>query len=243
MDKNMVLVVEDERPVRQMICYALARAGMGTLQAGCANEARAILAERGADLIILDWMLPGLSGLELARTWRREESTRDIPIIMLTAKADEEDTIRGLNTGCDDYMAKPFSPRELVARINAVLRRRAMQPAREQALTCAGLRLDPVAYRVTYLEQPVALGPTEYRLLKFFMTNPDRVYTRNQLLDSVWGYDVYVEDRTVDVHIRRLRKVLEQHGIDHLIQTVRGAGYRFSPPISSASPSPGPNPG
>ena len=239
MDKNMVLVVEDERPVRQMICYALSRAGMGTLQAGCATEAQALLAERSADLVVLDWLLPGSSGLDLARTLRREEPTKDIPIIMLTARTDEEDTIRGLNAGCDDYMSKPFSPRELVARIHAVLRRRAIQPAREQALTCAGLRLDPVAYRVTYEERPVTLGPTEYRLLKFFMTNPDRVYTRNQLLDSVWGYDVYVEDRTVDVHIRRLRKALEQHGIDHLIQTVRGAGYRLSPPSSGAEPGSG----
>lgn len=233
-EKNMVLVVEDERPVRQMICYALSRAGMAPIQAGCSAEAQDILAERGADLIVLDWMLPDLNGLELARALRRQEPTKEIPIIMLTAKTDEEDTIRGLNAGCDDYMSKPFSPRELVARIHAVLRRRVAHPAREQVLTCGGLRLDPVAYRVTHEEQPVALGPTEYRLLKFFMSNPDRVYSRNQLLDSIWGYDVYVEDRTVDVHIRRLRKALEQHGIDHLIQTVRGAGYRLSPPPSSS---------
>ena len=184
---------------------------------------------RGAlpDLILLDWMLPGMSGVELARRLRGDGRLKTIPIIMLTARSEERDKVQGLETGADDYMTKPFSPRELLARIKAVLRRRAPQMT-EDAVETGGLRLDPVSHRVFGDLKPLDLGPTEFRLLHFLMTHPERVYSRAQLLDQVWGDHVFVEERTVDVHIRRLRSVLEASGHDRLIQTVRGAGYRFS---------------
>jgi len=221
-----ILVVEDEEPIRQMIAFNLSRAGFKVDEAENCNSARLRIADTRPDLLLVDWMLPDSSGLELTRTLRREEANRDIPIIMLTARAEERDKILGLDGGVDDYITKPFSPRELLSRINAVLRRAA--PSADEPLVASRLRLDPVSHRVFVDEQEVSVGPTEYRLLKFFMENPDRVYSRPQLLDFVWGQNVYVEERTVDVHIRRLRKVMEEYQVDQYIQTVRGAGYRFS---------------
>jgi two-component system phosphate regulon response regulator PhoB len=178
-------------------------------------------------MVLVDWMLPDMSGLDLTRDLKRNKETREIPVILLTARAEEQDKVSGLDGGADDYMTKPFSPRELLARINAVLRRSEASNGAE-TINVDGLTLDAASHRVTVGEQTVSLGPTEYRLLSFFMTHPERVYTRNQLLDRVWGGNVYVEERTIDVHIRRLRKALEDFGFDRLIQTVRGSGYRFS---------------
>jgi two-component system phosphate regulon response regulator PhoB len=179
------------------------------------------------DLILLDWMLPGISGIELAKRLRSDQRTRDIPIIMLTARTDERDKILGLEAGADDYITKPFSPRELMARVRAVLRRRAPQMS-EESVKVEGLELSPATHRVNANGQNIDLGPTEFRLLHFFMTHVERVYSRSQLLDQVWGDHVFVEERTVDVHIRRLRQALEPSGLDSLVQTVRGSGYRFS---------------
>jgi two-component system phosphate regulon response regulator PhoB len=196
------------------------------LEAADAREAHALIVDKQPDLILLDWMLPGTSGVELARRLKKEEATAEIPIIMLTAKVEEDNKIQGLEVGADDYITKPFSPRELVARLKAVLRR--TTPAGvETPIEVDGLTLDPVGHRVTTETGALNIGPTEYRLLQFFMTHQERVYTRSQLLDQVWGGNVYVEERTVDVHIRRLRKALGDQ-YDHLIQTVRGTGYRFS---------------
>ncbi len=227
MSEKRILIVEDEQPIREMITFALGAAGYTTVEAADARAALALIAERVPDLILLDWMLPGASGLELARRLQQDELTRDVPVIMLTARAEEEDKIHGLESGADDYVTKPFSPRELAARIKAVLRRGSGQGS-DEAFEADGLRLEPLSHRVTAREQTVDIGPTEYRLLEFFMSHPERVYSRSQLLDRVWGSNVYVEERTVDVHIRRLRKVLEPSGHDVLIQTVRGTGYRFS---------------
>ena len=222
-----ILIVEDEPAIREMVGVALGRAGFDMYEANDASEAQVAIADHRPDLILLDWMLPGASGVELARRLRREDATREIPVIMLTARTEEEDKIRGLEVGADDYITKPFSPRELVARIKAVLRR-ATGHAADESLQAEGLRLDAASHRVTAEEQPVDLGPTEYRLLHFFMAHADRVFSRAQLLDRVWGSNVYIEERTVDVHIRRLRKALEPFGFDRFVQTVRGAGYRFS---------------
>jgi two-component system phosphate regulon response regulator PhoB len=227
MNSNRILVVEDEQPIRDMITFSLEQAGFEPVGAADAREAQAQIADARPDLILLDWMLPGISGLELARRWKREDLTTDIPVIMLTARVEEDDKVRGLETGADDYVTKPFSPRELVARIRAVLRRAAPEAGGEQLQT-EGLIMDFVGHRVSVGEQVLALGPTEFRLLRFFMSHPERVYSRSQLLDRVWGSNVYVEERTVDVHIRRLRKVLEPTGHEKLVQTVRGTGYRFS---------------
>ena len=226
MDDKTVLIVDDEQPIRQMIDYALKREGFLTLEAANASQARLALADARPDVILLDWMLPETSGLDLARELRRSDASAQIPIIMLTARTEEEDKVRGLEGGADDYVTKPFAPRELVARIRAVLRRSGK--GEEEILEAGDLRLDGGAYRVTAGEAPVDLGPTEFRMLRFFMSHPDRVYTRGQLLDRVWGANVYVEERTVDVHIRRLRKALEPSATDRYVQTVRGAGYRFS---------------
>lgn len=225
--EQRVLVVEDEPAIRDMIAFALKRASLVPMLAEDARKAQHLIAERLPDLILLDWMLPGTSGLELARRLRREDLTREIPIIMLTARGEEDDRVIGLDAGVDDYVVKPFSTRELIARIRAVLRR--TQPHGEgQTVSLGGLTLDTLSHRVFAGDRPVQLGPTEYRLLAFFMTHPERVYTRGQLLDNVWGSGVYVEERTVDVHIRRLRKCLEPFGLEAYVQTVRGAGYRFS---------------
>lgn len=221
-----ILVVDDEAPIREMIAVALEMAGYECLEAGTAQQAHALVVDRKPDLILLDWMLPGTSGIELARRLKRDELTADIPIIMLTAKGEEDNKIQGLEVGADDYITKPFSPRELVARLRAVLRRAGSVDA-EAPIEVDGLVLDPASHRVTIDGLPADMGPTEYRLLHFFMTHQERAYTRSQLLDQVWGGNVYVEERTVDVHIRRLRKALGER-YEGLVQTVRGTGYRFS---------------
>ncbi len=224
---KQVLIVEDERPIREMVSFSLRRAGFEVREAEDSRSARASLADRRPDLILIDWMLPDMSGLELTRAIKRDRDTRGLPVIMLTARAEEGDKVAGLEGGADDYMTKPFSPRELIARINAVLRRSAPNGDGE-LIAVEGLALDQASHRVLVGERTVPLGPTEYRMLEFFMTHPERVYTRDQLLDRVWGGNVYVEERTIDVHIRRLRKALEEFGYDRLVQTVRGSGYRFS---------------
>jgi two-component system phosphate regulon response regulator PhoB len=229
--QKRILIVEDEPAIRDMVAYALRKGDFEPAHAGDAREAQAAIAERVPDLILLDWMLPGTSGLELARRWRRDALTREVPIIMLTARGEENDRVGGLEAGVDDYVVKPFSARELLARIRAVMRR-SREDDEDGSVQVGALRIDGAAHRV-YAEAggqpvPVPIGPTEYRLLHFFMTHPERVYSRSQLLDHVWGGSVYVEERTVDVHIRRLRKTLEPHALDAMVQTVRGAGYRFS---------------
>jgi two-component system phosphate regulon response regulator PhoB len=227
MSANQILVVEDERPIREMIAFGLRRAGFEVREAADARTGRAEVANKLPDLLLVDWMLPDTSGLEFTRALKRDRETRELPIIMLTARAEEGDKVAGLEGGADDYITKPFSPRELLARINAVLRRTTPVEGTER-IDIEGLVLDQSSQRVSSGERTVALGPTEYRMLAFFMTHPERVYTREQLLDRVWGGNVYVEERTIDVHIRRLRKALEEFGYDRLIQTVRGSGYRFS---------------
>ena len=227
MADTRILVVEDEQPIRDLIAFGLRRSGFDVALAENCQEARAAIVDRRPDLLLLDWMLPDMSGLELARQLRRDPGTRDIPIIMLTARADEADKVAGLQGGADDYLTKPFSARELTARILAVLRR-AVPADVEGRVELGGLVIDRAAHRVLANGANIALGPTEYRLLTFLMTHPERVYSRSQLLDRVWGGNVYVDERTVDVHIRRLRKALEPGGYDGLVQTVRGAGYRLS---------------
>ncbi|HEX7129867.1 MAG TPA: phosphate regulon transcriptional regulator PhoB [Rhodanobacteraceae bacterium] len=225
--RKRILIVEDEASIRDMVAFALRRADMEPLHAADARAAQHAIAEQIPDLILLDWMLPGTSGLELARRLRREETTRDIPIIMLTARGEETDRVNGLEAGVDDYVVKPFSTRELLARIRAVLRRTQGDDG-SGTIEVGSLRVDGPAHRVYAHGEPVQIGPTEYRLLHFFVTHAERVYSRAQLLDHVWGGSVYVEERTVDVHIRRLRQTLEPYGLDGMVQTVRGAGYRFS---------------
>ncbi|WP_345830915.1 phosphate response regulator transcription factor PhoB [Erwinia sp. HDF1-3R] len=222
-----ILVVEDETPIREMLCFVLEQNDYQPIEAEDYDSAINLLIEPWPDLILLDWMLPGGSGIQLIRHLKREAMTRHIPVMMLTARGEEEDRVRGLEVGADDYITKPFSPKELIARIKAVMRR--ISPmAVEEAIEMQGLTLDPSSHRVMSDTQPVEMGPTEYKLLHFFMTHPERVYSREQLLNHVWGTNVYVEDRTVDVHIRRLRKALELTGHDRMVQTVRGTGYRFS---------------
>ncbi len=222
-----ILVVDDEPAIRAMVRFALKQAEYTCSEAGDATEAQALVTADTPDLILLDWMLPGLSGIDYARRLRRERLTQNIPIIMLTARVDEEDKIRGLNTGADDFITKPFSPRELVARVKAVLRR--MVPmAVDEVVVSEGLVLDPSTHKVLANDERLSLGPTEFRLLHFFMTHPERVYSRERVLDAVWGNNAYIDERTVDVHIRRLRKALTVSGYDRFIQTVRGVGYRFS---------------
>jgi two-component system phosphate regulon response regulator PhoB len=227
MHNRQILIVEDERPIREMVAFGLRRAGFDVAEAEDTRQARARIADRRPDLVLVDWMLPDMSGLELTRALKKDKETHDVPVIMLTARAEEQDKVSGLEGGADDYVTKPFSPRELLARINAVLRR-SPNATSDGIVTAGGLMLDAAGHRVTVGESTVPLGPTEYRLLSFFMTHPERVYSRSQLLDRVWGGNVYVEERTVDVHIRRLRKALEDFDCDKFVQTVRGAGYRFS---------------
>jgi two-component system phosphate regulon response regulator PhoB len=226
MTQRKILVVEDEDAIREMICFNLTRAGYQAAAAGNATEARAAIADQRPDLVLMDWMLPDLSGLELTRQLKRDPATNEIPVIMLTARGEEDDRVAGLDGGADDYVVKPFAPRELLARVRAVLRRH--DAADGEVVTAGTLTLDSASHQVTASGVEVSLGPTEYRLLEFFMRHPDRVYSRAQLLDRVWGGNVYIEERTVDVHIRRLRKALEPQGHDHFIRTVRGTGYRFS---------------
>jgi two-component system, OmpR family, phosphate regulon response regulator PhoB len=227
MAETRILVVEDEPSIRDLIVFGLRRAGFQVVAAEHSQAALAAMGDRRPDLMLVDWMLPDMSGLELTRQLRRDANTRDIPIILLTARAEEADKVAGLEGGADDYLTKPFSARELIARIQSVLRRSAPAGS-EERVAVDGLTLDQAGHRVLAGDRTVSLGPTEYRLLAFLMTHPDRVYSRGQLLDRVWGGNVYVEERTVDVHIRRLRKALESSGHDGLVQTVRGAGYRFS---------------
>jgi two-component system phosphate regulon response regulator PhoB len=229
-----VLVVEDEPAIQELISYNLRNAGYIALCADSAEQAAIMVSDVLPDLVLLDWMLPNMSGIDFARMLRRGSRTKPIPIIMLTARVDESDKVAGLDVGADDYITKPFSPRELIARVKAVLRRR-LPEVSDEVLEVGGLRLDPTTHRVTITDQKneiqpmeVLLGPTEFRLLHFLMAHTERVHTRTQLLDRVWGDHVFVEDRTVDVHVRRLRKALEVTGKDDLIQTVRGTGYRFS---------------
>ena len=225
--QKRILIVDDEPAIRDMVAFALRKGEYEPVHAGDAREAASAISERVPDLILLDWMLPGSSGLELARRWRRDDLTRDVPIIMLTARGEENDRVSGLESGVDDYVVKPFSARELLARIKAVLRR-SREDEDDGSVTVGSLRIDGAAHRVFASDQPLHVGPTEYRLLHFFMTHAERVYTRTQLLDHIWGGNVYVEERTVDVHIRRLRKALEPFKLEEMVQTVRGSGYRFS---------------
>jgi two-component system phosphate regulon response regulator PhoB len=225
-----ILVVDDEPDIREAIRFALENADYRVIEAGHADEARKLLANENPDLILLDWMLPGRSGLELAQQLKQNQKSRSLPIIMVSARGEEEDRIKGLDTGADDYIAKPFSPREMVARVKAVLRRAKSEEIADE-IEIGGLRIDNIGHRVTAEGRPVEIAPTEYRLLHFFMTHADRAFSRSQLLDQVWGDQVYVEERTVDVHVRRLRKALEGFGHDRLLQTVRGVGYRFSDKI------------
>jgi two-component system phosphate regulon response regulator PhoB len=227
MSEKLILIVEDEPAIRQMIAFALQRSGFEVCEAFDARQAREALANQRPDLILIDWMLPDTSGLELTRSVKRDRHTRELPIIMLTARAEEADKVTGLDSGADDYLTKPFSPRELIARIHAVLRRSGAAGL-DHIVEFDALKLDQQGQRITVGGQTVPLGPTEYRMLEFFMTHPERVFSRDQLLDRLWGGNVYVEERTIDVHVRRLRKSLEKFGVERFVQTVRGSGYRFS---------------
>ena len=222
-----ILLVEDEPGIQELLKFNLSQAGHQVTAVSDAEQAMGFLKTALPDVILLDWMLPSMSGIDLCRRLRADERYQPVPIIMLTARGEERDKVLGLDTGADDYITKPFSPRELVSRIKAVLRRRAPQMT-DDLVEINGLQLDPASHRVQGNGQMLDLGPTELRLLHFFMTHPERVYSRTQLLDQVWGDDVFVEERTVDVHIRRLRLALEPSGHAELIQTVRGSGYRFS---------------
>ncbi|MEQ3635117.1 phosphate regulon transcriptional regulator PhoB [Alcanivorax sp.] len=227
MSRNRILIVDDEPAIREMVAVALELADFDVLEAENAQRGHEIIVDERPDLVLLDWMLPSVTGIELARRLKRDETTNEVPIIMLTAKSEEDNKIQGLDVGADDYITKPFSTRELISRIKAVLRR-ASSVAAEKAIEVEGLCLDPVSHRISANDSPVDMGPTEYRLLEFFMSHQERAYSRTQLLDQVWGANVYVEDRTIDVHIRRLRKALAPFDYDRFIQTVRGTGYRFS---------------
>jgi two-component system phosphate regulon response regulator PhoB len=227
MSDQHILIVEDEAPIRDMLRFTLERNEFKVSEAADVQSARLAIADQRPDLVLLDWMLPGVSGIELARELKKDDNTKDLPIIMVTARSEEEERVKGLNLGCDDYIVKPFSSSELVARVRAVLRR-TLPGGEDQRMEVDGLVVDNASQRVTARGETLKLGPTEYRLLHFFISNPERVYSREQVLDRVWGHGVYVEERTVDVHIRRLRKALSPHGYDQFIQTVRGTGYRFS---------------
>ena len=229
-----ILVVEDESAIAELISINLRHAGFEVTIAMNAEQAQAAVDGVLPDLIILDWMLPGQSGLALAKRWRGEQRTRELPVIMLTARADETDKIAGLDAGADDYLTKPFSTNELMARIRAVLRRKAPE-ALDSAVEVGLLRLDPATRRVSRETQEVRLGPTEFRLLHFFMTHPERVHSRSQLLDRVWGDHVFIEERTVDVHVKRLREALSPVNCANMIETVRGAGYRLTQQLQSLS--------
>lgn len=223
-----ILIIEDEAPIREMLSFVLEQNGYEAMEAADAPQAQALLGEEPyPDLVLLDWMLPGSSGLQILKGMKRSDITRQIPVIMLTARGEEEDKVQGLEAGADDYLTKPFAPKELMARVKAVIRR-VSPTSLDEVIEVQGLHLDPVSHRVMIDNVPLDMGPTEFNLLHFFMTHPERVYSREQLLNNVWGTNVYVEDRTVDVHIRRLRKAISHFGYDKLIQTVRGSGYRFS---------------
>ena len=228
MYNEQILIVEDEPAIREMVVMTLEMAGFDSLQAADVSEAHQQVVDHRPALILLDWMLPGdKSGIDFCRMLKNDELLAEIPVIMLTAKSEEDSKVHGLDAGADDYMTKPFSTRELISRIKAVLRRSSALIA-DKSIEVGKLSLDPKSQRVTAAGKTIEIGPTEYRLLAFFMSHPERAYTRTQLLDQVWGGNVYIEDRTIDVHIRRLRKLLKPHDCDTLIQTVRGTGYRFS---------------
>lgn len=227
MSNKLILVVDDEPAVRDMIGFTLEQAGFQWLPAADVGEARQCIEKDSVALVLLDWMMPGVSGYDFARELRADIATRNLPVILLTARDTPEDMVRGLDVGADDYMVKPFSPREMISRVKALLRR-VGDIYDDDVITIAGLSLDTASHRVMVDNKDVILGPTEYKLLHHFMQYPDRVFSRNQLLDYVWGQNVYIDDRTVDVHIRRLRKALTPYDMDKLIQTVRGSGYRFS---------------
>jgi len=226
MNEQKILIVEDEQAIREMIKFAFINSKYTLLEAQDAEQAQLIIAEDKPDIILLDWMLPGMSGLDLLKRLRKDDLTKTIPVIMLTAKGNEADKVKGLDIGADDYVSKPFSPRELLARIKALIRR--SYPEHGEVLSFAQIKMDTATHRVSVKDKNITLGPTEYKLLHFFICNPERVFSRGQLLDNVWGGTVYIEDRTVDVHIRRLRKALAKYASDELIQTVRGTGYRIS---------------
>ena len=221
-----ILIVEDEPAIAELVALHCKHAGYAVKVAHAVLDARDVVDEALPDLIVLDWMLPDKSGIDFARELRKEDRTRDLPILMLTARATEDDKVRGLEVGADDYVTKPFSPKELIARIKALLRRAAPE-ASEDPMELAGLRLEPAAHRVSGNGAELKVGPTEFRLLRFLMSRPDRVMTRQALLDGVWGDHVFIEERTVDVHVRRLRVALEPSGHDALVETVRGGGYRL----------------
>jgi len=232
MSESTILIVDDEAAIRDMVGITLDLAGFNAITASNAHEAHISIVDNKPDLVLLDWMLPGGSGIELARRVRRDEITTNLPIIMLTAKTSEDNKVQGLNEGVDDYVTKPFSPRELVARIKTVLRR-VNGKQKDTVLRVFDLQLDPTSHRTTIEDKPVEIGPTEFKLLRFFLLNQEKVFNRDQIQDFVWGSNVYLEERTIDVHIRRLRKALsepENTSVDYskLVQTVRGAGYRFS---------------
>lgn len=233
MPKHTVLIVDDEAAIRDMLCIALEAADFNVLDAENAQQAHAAIIDKQPDLVLLDWMMPGTTGLELLRRLKRDDLTAKIPVIMLTAKAEEDSKISGLDAGADDFIPKPFSPRELISRVKAVLRRVGREELQEP-ISIGQLVFDPVGHRVSIADQAINLGPTEYRLLQFFLTHQERVYSRDQILDYVWGGNIYLDERTVDVHIRRLRKAISVAGHENYVQTVRGAGYRFSAQLQNA---------
>ena len=233
-----ILVVEDESAIAELVSLNLRHAGYEVTIAANADQAQAAVDGVLPDLVVLDWMLPGRSGVELAKRWRGQQRTRELPIVMLTARASEADTVAGLDVGADDYLTKPFSVNELLARIRAVLRRKAPE-ALDQAVEAGQLRLDPATHRVSFSGKEIKVGPTEFRLLHFLMSHPERVHSRSHLLDRVWGDHVFIEERTVDVHIKRLREALQPVGCAHMIETVRGAGYRLSAMAPVAQQQPG----
>ena len=227
MPKHTILLVDDEAAIRDMLSIALEAADYNVLQAENAQQAHASIIDRRPDLVLLDWMMPGTTGLELLRRLKRDELTEKIPVIMLTAKAEEDSKISGLDAGADDYIPKPFSPRELISRVKAVMRRIGREELKD-VINVGEMHFDPQSHRVSISGEYINLGPTEYRLLQFFLTHQERVYSRDQILDYVWGGNVYLDERTVDVHIRRLRKAISVAGHENYVQTVRGSGYRFS---------------
>jgi two-component system phosphate regulon response regulator PhoB len=233
MPRHTILVVDDETSIREMLVISLESAGYNVLQAENAKTAHSLVLDKLPDLILLDWMMPVTTGLELLRRLKRDEMTDHIPVIMLTAKAEESSKISGLDSGADDYIAKPFSPRELLSRIKAILRRVSREELKN-TIVVGGLEFDPLEHRISIAGNLINLAPTEFRLLQFFLTHQERVYSRDQILDYVWGKNVYLDERTVDVHIRRLRKAISVAGHDEYVQTVRGAGYRFSTQLQKA---------
>jgi len=233
MPRHTILVVDDETSIREMLVISLESAGYNVLQAENAKTAHSLVLDKHPDLILLDWMMPVTTGLELLRRLKRDEMTDHIPVIMLTAKAEESSKISGLDSGADDYIAKPFSPRELLSRIKAILRRVSREELKD-TIVVGDLEFDPLEHRISIAGNLINLAPTEFRLLQFFLTHQERVYSRDQILDYVWGKNVYLDERTVDVHIRRLRKAISVAGHDEYVQTVRGAGYRFSTQLQKA---------